>query len=347
MYASSMFSKWMGTAALSIAMATVGCSTDASDDGETSSDDLVAQSTSCSPLSDVPGMQVHRESVVHDTLQLRVGTMDPAGEPKGDILFLHGFADRFDNHLPLFETWRDAGFRVISFDYPSHGETCGSGIDNFRINGIAALAVFVEVLTRQPSSIDRPLLLAGWSTGGLVATRMMEAPEIAPMAPSVRVRPVKGAFLLAPGVDVKLVVGDFARVTEETLTSDPNPPHRGEITPRSPVNTPLFAADLILNAHHARRDPFPKNIPTMVVTGGENEDVYVKTAGVKDWVNARQDENARVFGLGCEGARHELDNEARPFRDDVRTSAARFASWVVDGAAGTPPTNGLAICRSF
>jgi alpha-beta hydrolase superfamily lysophospholipase len=329
-----------GFAVVVAASALAACSSESADDSAASKADLVGLSTSCSTLSDVPGMRIRREIFDDGHVSLRIGVMEPEGEPKGDVLFLHGFADRFDNHLPLFEQWRGAGMRVIAFDYPSHGETCGQGIDRYKINGVAALAADV-VKSTEPST-DRPLMLAGWSTGGLLAVRMLEAPEIAPLG-----RPVKGAFLLAPGVDVALVVGDKTIVTEDTLTSDPNPPHRGAISPKSPLETPIFAADLVLNARLSRRDPFPKDVPTVVVSGGEKEDVYVHTDGVKDWVKSRRDENARVYGVGCEGARHELDNERAPIRDDVRTSAARFASWVIGGAEGSAPTDAYSVCKTY
>jgi alpha-beta hydrolase superfamily lysophospholipase len=335
-----MFGKSIAVVGFSLMVATAACGGAPDDSSAASSDDLVALSTDCRDLSSVPGMTIERPTVDGGNLNLRIGVMDPSGEPRGDVLFLHGFADRFDNHLPLFETWRSAGLRVIAFDYPSHGETCGRGIDRYKINGVAELAA--EVVKRKSDGTKRPLLLAGWSTGGLIAVRMLEAPQIAPLD-----RPVKGAFLLAPGVDVRVVVGDKAMVTTETLTHDPNPPHRGEITPKSPLNTPIFASDLLLNAHLSGEDRFPTNVPTFVVTAGEDEDRYVDTNGVKDWIRARQGEGARVVGFGCDGARHELDNEISPIRDDVRNAAARFATWAVGDAAGSAPVGSGAACRSY
>jgi pimeloyl-ACP methyl ester carboxylesterase len=324
-----------------LAASITGCAAPDDEDAEAASDDseLIGVRTRCGELSHVPGMDIERVTAEDGHVHLRVGTMTPRGTPKGDVLFLHGFSDRFDNHLPLFEGFRRAGLRVVAFDYPSHGETCGRGLDRYRIKGIAELASFVEEHTRQAD--DRPLVVAGWSTGGLVAVRMLQAPSFA------LGREIRGAFLLAPGVDVKVLVGDKQIVTQETLTSHPNPPHRGPISPRSPLQTPLFATDLIVNARHARAASFPRDVPTFVVTGGEKEDVYANTRGVVTWVRARQDEGARVFGLTCPGGRHELDNEAEPMGGDVRANGVAFASWVAGGGEGEPPVQSSAACATY
>ena len=304
-----------------------------------SEDDLIGFRTKCGALSPVPGMKIERVDADGGNVHLRIGVMEPRGEPKGDVLFLHGFSDRLDNHLPLFEGWRRAGLRVVAFDYPSHGETCGRGLDRYRIRGIAELASFVEERTREDAA--RPLVVAGWSTGGLVTVRMLQAPSFG------LGRQIRGAFLLAPGVDVRVLVGDKQMVTEETLTHDPDPPHRGPISPRSPLQTPLFSADLMINARLAREEAFPKNVPTFVVTGGEEEDVYADTKGVMAWVEARQDEGARVVGLGCDGGRHELDNEADPMGSDVRANGVAFASWVASGAEGSLPVRSTDACKAY
>ncbi|MEZ4617015.1 MAG: alpha/beta fold hydrolase [Caldilineaceae bacterium] len=93
--------------------------------------------------------------------------------PVADILFIHGHADRLDNHGALFTAWRAAGFRVIAFDLPSHGESNILPIDLYRVEDFAALAQLVEATTRDDP--DRPLLLAGWSFGGLLAARIARA----------------------------------------------------------------------------------------------------------------------------------------------------------------------------
>lgn len=302
-------------------------------------DELIGLSTPCGELSDVPSMRIERFAADGGNVWLRVGIMDPEATPRADILYLHGYSDRFDNHLPLFEVWRSMGLRVIAFDYPSHGETCGRGLDRYRINGLAKLVSEVEAHTRPAR--ERPLLVAGWSTGGLVAVRMLQSPEIGTFS-----RPVAGAMLITPGVDVRLFVGDKTRITRETLTSDPDPPHRGDISPSSPICTPLFSGDLVRNAAISRREAYP-SVPTVVLTGGIDADVYARTRGVVSWVDGRQAEGKPVFGLGCPEGKHELDNESAPMRDEVRAGAASFARWVLAGGERRGPELARGVCAPY
>lgn len=334
-------SRILGVASLAIGLATVpACAADEEPEPTAATEDeLIGLSTPCGELSDVRSMRIERFAADEGKVRLRVGIMEPEETPKADILYLHGYSDRFDNHLPLFEGWRAMGLRVIAFDYPSHGETCGRGLDRYRINGLAKLVSEVEAHTRPAE--ERPLLVAGWSTGGLVTVRMLQSPEIGTFS-----RPVAGALLITPGVDVRLLVGDKTRITQETLTSDPNPPHRGPISPSSPICTPLFSADLVRNAGTSRREAYP-SVPTVVLTGGIDADVYAKTRGVTSWVDSRQAEGKPVFGLGCPEGKHELDNESAPMRDEVRAGAASFVRWVLSGSDPRGPELASGVCAPY
>ncbi|MBY0386498.1 alpha/beta fold hydrolase [bacterium] len=157
-------------------------------------------------------------------------------EPKADVLFLIGFSDRADNHGPLFSQLTEKGFRVISFDYPSHGKTKCRSLGVYDLMSLARLTR--SVLQSPGIQSDRPLYVSGWSTGGLLVYRMMQQEMF-------YFRDVKGLVLLAPGLAVYKIPGDWGVVTQESLLSNPNPPHRGEISPSSPLLYPLFGTDLI------------------------------------------------------------------------------------------------------
>ncbi len=96
--------------------------------------------------------------------RVRVGVVAPRGEPIADLLFLHGHADRLDNHAALFADLAAAGVRVVSFDLPSHGETDAGAIDRWSTADLAALAARVVHATEQDP--DRPFVLAGGPSAG-------------------------------------------------------------------------------------------------------------------------------------------------------------------------------------
>lgn len=278
-------------------------------------------------------------------LHVRYGVGDSAQGSEntvGDILYFHGFADRLDNHGPLFDAWRAAGFRVLAFDFPSHGETYGkrNRLDQYSFEDLSLIAAEVEKTTRESAS--RPLLLAGWSTGGLAAVRSVQKKSIE----NATGRNVSALILFAPGISVHPLVGEFGLVTTKTLTHNRNPPHQGPINPRSPLLTPVFSAKLLQNALLARENPLPKSVPMLTLLAGETEDKYVRSLNVKDWaLETRLKFGVKSHGYLCENARHELDNEPRPVGEFIRMEAVNFALQAVGkppGNTNTPPT-----CKRF
>jgi pimeloyl-ACP methyl ester carboxylesterase len=192
---------------------------------------------------------------------------------KGDVLYLHGFSDRIDNHRPLFESLTKQGLRVIAFDYPSHGETCGPSLDRYSFTDLAKLAGQVE----RENAMRGPLYLAGWSTGGLLAVRIAQGLD------ADFSRPIAKMALFAPGVDVRFVTS----VSESTLTRNPNPPHVAAPSPTSPLKRPVFASALKLNSELAKVHTLPAGLPVLTFVGGEDADVYADTKGVSKWARTQ------------------------------------------------------------
>lgn len=271
------------------------------------------------------------------SLNLRIGIQNPVGEPIGDVLYIHGFADRLDNHGPLFSAWTNAGLRVISFDLPSHGENSGTynNINKFTFENLAKLAATVEQLTK-PENLNRPLILAGWSTGGLIIVRALQENWITSFS-----RPIAGVILFTPGIGVRKFPWTFGNklgmVTQETLTHDPHPPHVGKIKPSTPFWNSLafrFAPSLLFNSVKSQSVAYPSSIKTLVFSGGDKEDVYAKSYVIRDWVSdqnsLRQEAGGpSVLSVRCPHAAHEIDNELPQYGGtEVRAAAAEFASMV-------------------
>ena len=228
----------------------------------------------------------------------------------------HGFADRCDNHQPLFENYAKQGFRVISFDLPSHGENSGIGneINLFHFERLASLT---EVVSKHTYIKNVPFILSGWSTGGLIATRIVQSFGFH--------RKIDGIILSTPAVAVPLLVGENGKVTVKTLTSNPNPPYRGPLKPVSPALHPIFAGFLFANSKIAYSKLLPK-IPTLIILAGDSLDKYVKTPELKIWIqNQRNNGNLKIQGIQCKNSLHDTDNEREVISNEVRFITSKFA----------------------
>lgn len=267
-----------------------------------------------------------RDLVVHMGVYVKPDL--PTQHPKGDIIFLHGYGDQFLNHLPLFGKWTEAGFRVISFDFPSHGKTTGKlwkDLSFISLKEIVAIAGRVEKEFHSREKI--PLFLAGWSVGGLMAIRAVQSDWA-----KFFTRPISGLLLLAPAVAVHYCVGNlFCQITNETLTHNQNLFSR-EISPKIPFLRPYFLAHMLWQIKNIKEMKIDSTIPVLTIFGGEKEDVYIKTKEAKKWVANQVKKGSRIFTVSCTGARHELDNEAKVNGgDDVRTFAVEFFNKVIEG----------------
>ncbi|MEZ4730541.1 MAG: alpha/beta fold hydrolase [Caldilineaceae bacterium] len=256
---------------------------------------------------------------------MRVGVLTP-DQPLADILFIHGHADRLDNHGPLFTAWRAAGYRVISFDLPSHGESNILPIDLYSFADLFTLVRLVEASTREDE--NRPLVIAGWSFGGLVATRLAQQPaDLAAFG-----RPPQGMILFTPAVVPYPFAGGDGIARISTLTHQPNPPVAGPPSPAAPAQNPLFAGRLLYEAWQAGREQLSSTFPVLVITAGESEDWYVNTPAVQAWAAEQKNNGANLHLFQCHGARHAIDNEAFPIGPAVRQLAVAFATTVVEGS---------------
>lgn len=272
----------------------------------------------------------HRHSVVRST-----------SVPRFDLLYIHGFADRIENHPDLFDEWLSRQGRVIGYELPYHGESQGRGIagwipfsamDTFAAMG--HLATEVESAVRQDET--RPFIAAGWSTGGLLVTRMIQLGlfERAGRKPS-------GVILHAPGIAVRYLVGRMGLVTLGTLVDgEPQSPLVGSISPRSPLFRPRMAYEILTQSIAARRDPYPKDLPTLLVLGGEEEDRYVDTAEIARWSDQLVRDGARLWVVRTH-LRHAVDWDRSSVGAKVRRLSADFAAGVAEGdpnaGMGTPP----------
>ncbi|MEI8093366.1 MAG: alpha/beta hydrolase [Spirochaetales bacterium] len=111
-----------------------------------------------------PGVEFNSGYVRTPEFDLWTFCLRPA-QPKGTVLFTHGFLDHAGMHARLFRVLLDEGYTVVAFDLPGHGLSSGDrgNIAEFAAYGRAAQAVLTAVHAAGFAQ-ERPLLAVGHST---------------------------------------------------------------------------------------------------------------------------------------------------------------------------------------
>lgn len=253
----------------------------------------------------------------------------PDGPIRGDVMYVHGLGDNVLNHDPLFQVWLDLGYRVIAMDLPSHGETTGYSLNCCNFEMLGNFILEIDRRMKPDGDPTRPMVLAGWSTGGLVALRMVQRKLF-----EKHFRQPSALQLFAPGIGVRLKVGNWwGGITDDTLTRNPNPPHHGQAKPGSPYPVLPFAMRMVWESKLAQWGDLPAHLPTQVFLGGDDTDRYVRNDIGRRWSNRQIDASKSVWVIQYEGAFHELDNEPDGVGDKVRARAGDFARYAMDGRA--------------
>ena len=160
------------------------------------------------------------------------------------MLYLEGLGDSMLNHQKFFESLSARGYRVIAFDYMGQGGSTGSMnhsrfIDPiFPVLEIRKLAKLVWEKFARPDSAKK--LVLGWSTGGLAALQLAHD------------KWADAVVLIAPGLNPRLVVGEFFHITEASLAcvayAVGENPHVEPVKPEYALQVPLFAKSLLATA---------------------------------------------------------------------------------------------------
>ncbi len=139
-----------------------------------------------------------------------------APEPRGGVLLLHGLTDSPYSMRALAELARDRGYTVVGLRFPGHG-TAPSGLVTFAWEDMAAATRLAARDLAARIGPDRPLFIAGYSTGAAIAVEMALAriggeplPRVAGlilMSPAIGVSPAarfavwQGKLAAVPGLE--------------------------------------------------------------------------------------------------------------------------------------------------
>ena len=103
-----------------------------------------------------------------DGLRLFQRRWQPAGEPRAEVLLVHGFAEHSGRHAPVAETLARHGYAVTAADLRGHGKSEGPRcmVRRFHEYVDDLDAQFDRAVRQSPS---KPLFVLGHSLGGLLA----------------------------------------------------------------------------------------------------------------------------------------------------------------------------------
>lgn len=144
-----------------------------------------------------PGARESQWRAADGHLVRRIDWADPAGQPKGSILFMPGRGDAYEKYLETLEHWRIQGWRVTAADWRGQAGSGRLGADAVtgHIDDFAPWVRDLAEFWRQWSQgRSGPLVLAGHSMGGHLVLRAVAEQALEP-APA-------GLVLSAPMLDV-------------------------------------------------------------------------------------------------------------------------------------------------
>lgn len=111
---------------------------------------------------------------------LRLMVHSPQGDARGSVIVTTGFSETLERYAALCETWRQAGFLVVSYDLRGQGQSQGRRgyVDAFSDYVDDLLAIVAELEDQQPGfSLLGPPVAFGHSMGALITvTTALVAP---------------------------------------------------------------------------------------------------------------------------------------------------------------------------
>ncbi len=273
---------------------------------------------------------------------------------KACVIYLPGLGDSIQNHYPLFNKLRGAGYRVLAFDYLGQGGSEGSMAstrldsagDPFPTKRDYEIGVQARAVWKNFSQVSDPVygrncaaspkLVIGWSTGGLAAYKLAHE------------KWADASVLIAPGIVPRVCVGAISAktwrkcieksvtldqvITLDTLTtrtaSEGHDPHLDPIKPNNPLQAKQFAVNLFSTAYlRARHWRMPESSRGLVFLSGKN-DTYVNSERTTVILNR----HAPAWEIvPYAGALHEIDNETSEISEDMHLRTIQFFDSVITG----------------
>jgi alpha-beta hydrolase superfamily lysophospholipase len=134
-----------------------------------------------------------------DGLQLHTRHWPAPGQPRGQVLLVHGLGEHIERYAHVAAALNAAGWEVHGWDHRGHGRSAGRRGDIPDHDALLRDTARVIDAVRRPGS---RFVLLGHSMGGAVAARFA-AEALAPQ-PAAWSRPLDGLVLSSPALDANL-----------------------------------------------------------------------------------------------------------------------------------------------
>ncbi len=147
----------------------------------------------------------HRYLQSRDGTKLHAVITSASGEPRGQVVIVHGLAEHMGRYAHVAAALAEAGWRVIGLELRGHGDSEG------KRGHVERWGSYAEDLALAMELADGPCVLLGHSMGGLVVLdALLDNPDAA-VAGIVLTNPLLGVRVKAPAWKLALA-GFLSRV---------------------------------------------------------------------------------------------------------------------------------------
>lgn len=239
-------------------------------------------------------------------------------QPRGTVLVCHGYFDHVGLYRHIIAHLVSRNYAVLAYDLPGHGLSSGprAAIDDF----LVYREVLTQCLARKENHFPKPWHVVAQSTGGAIILDYALH-----VAPGADVFPFEKVILLAPlvrpakwrtGALMHSIVSPFRDYVKRVFTINSNDPEFLHFLENlDPLQSKLLSArwvsalkKWIPGIEAAQR----VSISPIIIQGDLDETV--------DWrhnLNVIEDKFSSPEIHLLKGARHQLANEAEPFREKI------------------------------
>ncbi|MGI9244331.1 MAG: lysophospholipase [Verrucomicrobiales bacterium] len=277
-----------------------------------------------------------------DDTEIFARRMVPDGEPRGHLLWVHGFAEHSGRYLETFRWFARHGFESWMLDLRGHGRSGGEvvSIDRFSDYTDDLEVFYAHVLGR--GEMRAPIFCLGHSMGGLVLGRLLQEREDG----GDETNDLEGAIFLSPFMGLEMPLPAWKEKASQVLSRFlPNlllsSEFSTDVLSKDPEVGRAYEADPLI-ARGARSRWFTETVTAQSVAltkAGQIELPVLVMHGLDDDLAAVEATQKFYQAIGSDDReiklwddlRHELLNEIE--KEQVRT---HILGWIENRLGGPP-----------